>query len=503
MTPPNPEPGPAGSLRAQTVRGVSWAGFGQVGTQFIGFLGTLVLARLLTPDDFGLLGMVVVFTGFLALFQNLGLGPAIVQDRSLTENQLSGLFWVNLSFSALLAVIAAAAAPVVAWFYNQPAAVPIMATLALAFPLGALAAVPGALLTRDMRFRPLSIINIGAQAVGFALGVALALAGYGVWALVWQQLALATTAALGKWLTAGWRPGLAFSLRSLRKPLAFGVWFQAGSILNWATRNTDDLLVGRVLGAPPLGIYQMAYRLMLWPIQNVAWVVGQVMFPALSAIKNDTQRVARAFLRGVGMVALVTFPVMVGAFVVADTAIPMVFGDQWRPVVPIFRILCGLGLIQSVATNTGWIFVSQGRVDVQLKLQLFVVPLVILSFAVGLQWGIVGVAGAYALTSGLLIPVQLHVAGRLVALRLPEIGRALVGILACALTMGAAVAGVEWIAEGHLPAWLVLVIQVSFGVGLYLFLIHTTRLPAYLELRQVLAGRPWSNPGLPETFVDQ
>jgi PST family polysaccharide transporter len=454
----------------------------------------VVLARLLSPDDFGLLGMVVVFTGFLALFQNLGLGPAIVQDRSLDRHQLSGLFWINFLFSVLLAGIAVAVAPLVAEFYGEPVVVPIMAALALAFPLSAVGVVPGALLTRHMRFRPLSTIDIAAQAVGLALGVGLAVAGYGVWALVWQQVAAAAATAAGKWAAAGWRPGFTVPLRALRGPLGFGAWLQAGSVLNWATRNTDDLLVGRVIGASSLGIYQMAYRLMLWPIQNVARVVGQVMFPALSAIQDDTARVARAFLRGVGVVALVTFPVMVGAFVVADTAIPLVLGSQWTPVVPVFEILCGLGLIQSVATNTGWIFLSQGRADVRLKLQLFMAPLLILSFVVGLPWGIVGVAGAYAVTSGLLIPIQLHVAGRLVGLRLPDIAGALAGVLACAMAMGAVVAGMGWIAGGTLPTWAVLFAQVAVGIAVYTLLVHRARLPAYLELRQVLAERAWSQP---------
>lgn len=476
-----------GTLRARTVRGVTWTGLGQAGSQALGFLGTLVLARLLSPEDFGLLGMVVVFTGFLALFQNLGLGPAVVQDRSLSHRQLSGIFWVNLLFSLVLATLAVAVAPVVGRFYHRPTAVPIMVVLAVTFPLSAVAMVPGSLLTRDMRFQGLSIVDVAAQAMGLGLGIGLAVAGFGVWALVWQQVAAAAVGAVAKWAIAGWRPSLALPLRSIRAPLGFGVRLQAGSVLNWATRNTDDLLVGRFVGAPALGVYQMAYRLMLWPIQNVSRVVGQVMFPALSAMGGDTRRVGRAFLRGTGVVALVSFPLMVGAWVVADTAIPLVLGARWAPVVPVFEILCGLGLIQSVATNTGWIFLSQGRADTRLRLQLFMAPLLVASFVVGLQWGIVGVAGAYAVTSGLLIPIQLHVAGRLVNLRLTDIARTLGGILACAVAMGLAVAGVEWVVTGRVPDWVALAVEVAVGAGVYGGLIHRARIPAWLELRQALA----------------
>lgn len=476
------------SLKARTVSGATWAGLGQMATQALGFLGTLVLARLLAPEDFGLLGMAVVFTGFLAIFQSLGLGSAIVQDRTLTGQQLSGLFWVNLLVTLLLAAIAVALAPLVAGFYGRPEVMGVIVVLAAAFPLAAVGMVPQALLTRDMDFRRLSMIDLVSQAVGLALGIALAAMGMGVWALVGQQVMAAAVTASLRWFSVPWRPGLALGLRRLTRPLGFGAQLQAGSVLGWGSRNIDDLLIGRFVGAAPLGIYQMAYRLMLWPIQSVSRVVGQVMFPALSAMEGDTGRVRRGFMRGTEVVALITFPAMIGAGVVAEAAIPLVLGPGWTAVVPVFEILCGLGLVQSVATNTGWIFLSQGRADVRLKLQLFMTPVLILSFVVGLRWGVVGVAGAYAVTSAVLIPIQLHVAGRLVGLRLGDIARPLARILGLALLMGLIVVGVGWATADLLPSWASLALQVSSGIAAYGWLVHRGRIPAYLELRRLLSG---------------
>ncbi len=478
-----------GSIRDRTVRGVSWSAAAQVGGQVLGLLGTLALARLLTPQVFGLLGMVTVFTGFIAVFQNLGLGPAIVQDRTIDEEQLSGIFWFNLLFALGLAAVSVIAAPLVSRFYGRPELVLVMVVLSAVFPVTALAVVPDALLTRDMDFRRLGIANLAAQLLGLAVGIAVAAAGFGVWALVWQQVAGAVGLAALKLRATRWTPRLALPARRIRSHLDFGLRLQAGSLLNYGTRNTDDLLIGRVLGAPALGVYQMAYRLMLWPLQNVAHVVGRVMFPALSAIQHDIPRVRRAFLEAVAVIAFITFPAMVGAWLVAPTAIPLILGPRWAGVVPVFRILCLLGLIQSVATNTGWIFLSQGRADTRLKLQAFMTPLLILSFVVGLRWGIVGVAAAYAVMSTLLIPVQIRVAGRLVGMGILDVLRAVAGTLGCALAMGAAVALAGRAMGDIAGTWPGLVVRVGVGVLAYAVLVHVTRLSPYRQLRAILAGR--------------
>ncbi|MEJ2187578.1 MAG: MOP flippase family protein [Gemmatimonadota bacterium] len=478
-----------GSLRDRTVRGVSWSAAAQVGGQVLGILGTLALARLLAPQVFGLLGMVTVFTGLIAVFQNLGLGPAIIQDRTVDDEQLSGIFWLNLLFALALSAVSAAAAPLVSRFYGRPELLLVMVALSAVFPISALAMVPDALLTRDMDFRRLGIVNLAAQLLGLATGIGLAAAGFGVWALVWQQVAAALALAALKLRVARWTPRLALPARRIRPHLDFGVRLQAGSLLNYGTRNTDDLLIGRVFDAQALGVYQMAYRLMLWPLQNVAHVVGRVMFPALSAIQHDTPRVRHAFLQAVAVIAFITFPAMIGAWLVAPTAIPLVLGPRWAAVVPVFQILCLLGLIQSVATNTGWIFLSQGRADTRLRLQAFMTPLLILSFVVGLHWGIVGVAASYAVMSALLIPLQVRVAGRLIGMGVLDVARAVAGSLACALAMGVAVALAGWALRGVLGPWPGLAIRIAVGVVVYAVLVHTTRLPAYRELRAILAGR--------------
>lgn len=469
--------------------GILWSGSAQLGTQLLSLLGTLVLARLLSPEAFGLLGMVTVFTGLIAVFQNLGLGPAIVQDRAVDEGQLSGLFWVNVLFSLLLMAIGVATAPLVARFYDQPEVLMIMVVLVVMFPVSAVSLVPDAVLTRDMDFRRLGLIDVGSQMLGLVAGVGLASLGFGVWALVWQQVTAATSRTLLKVLITPWRPAFVLPLRSIRSQLVFGIRVLGGSLLSYGTRNVDDLLIGRVLNASALGTYQMAYRLMLWPLQHVSQVVGSVMFPALAFIQDDTERVKRGFLRGVSMIALVTFPVMIGAWLVAPMAVPLLLGPQWAGVVPVFEILCPLGLVQSVATSTGWIFLSQGRADLRLKLQAFMSPLLILSFIVGLRWGIVGVAACYAAMSALLIPVQIRVAGGLIGMGMDDVVRALAGVLGYSLAAGGAAALVGWLVPAAFGVWLRLMAQVTCGVVVYVWLIHRSKLPAYVQLRELLAER--------------
>ncbi len=474
------------SLHDRTVSGILWNVSARIGQEGTGFLTTLVLARLLSPDAFGLLGMVIVFTGFISMFQNLGLGPSIIQDREISQEQLSGIFWLNMGFSALLAILTIGGAPLVSSFYNEPSITIIVMALTLNFPLSALAMVPDALLKKHMAFRKLAIIQNMATAVGSVVGITAAFTGMGVWALVWQGISHNFTKTLLEWIVVSWKPAWTLPYRKLKKQLQFGINLQAGSLLNYGSRNADDLLIGKVAGAGALGLYQMAYRLMLWPLQKVSGVVGEVMFPALSTIKNDKERVKRVFLRATRSIGFVTFPMVLGLWVIAPSAVYAVLGEKWAGVIPIFRVLCILGLTQSVATSTGWIFLSQGRTDIRLKLQIAFSALFIASFFIGIKWGAMGVAVCYTVASLLATPVQFQVAGRLINMTFRDVVHAVAGIFGCAAGMSALVFGLGYALPANWPHWAYPAVQVPFGIVVYAAFVQIFDLAAYHDLRGLL-----------------
>ena len=473
-------------LKDRTVSGIAWSVLTQVGTVGISFLTTFVLARLLSPDEFGLLGMATVFTGVIAVFRNLGLGASIVQDREISPEQLSGIFWLNGGVSVFLALITIASAPLVSRFYNKPSIASIMMTLSISLPLAALAMVPGALLTKRMAFKKLAFIRNMAMAAGSAIGITTAFMGFGVWALVFQRVTHTLASTLLQWIIVPWTPAWTLPYRKIKKQLHFGINLQAGSLLNYSSRNLDDLLIGKVVGAEALGTYQIAYRLMLWPLQKVSRVVGQVMFPALSTIQNDKERVKRVFLSAISSIALVTFPAVLGLWVVAPSAVRALLGEKWADVIPIFQVLCVLGLTQSIATNTGWIFLSQGRTDIRLKLQMGFSALFIVSFAIGINWGTIGVAACYAVANVLLTPIQFHVAGRLINMTFGDVVRAIAGIFGCAAGMATMVWTAGLLLPSDWPHWAYLAVQVPLGVTVYLASLYIFKVRAYGEVKATL-----------------
>jgi O-antigen/teichoic acid export membrane protein len=479
-------------LKDKALSGIYWNGLAQFVQEGLGLLTTLILARLLSPDAFGLLAMVAVFVGFISIFQNLGLGSSIVQEQEFGQENLSSIFWLNLLFSLFLFLLTLLIAPLISSFYGEPSIRSLMMVLAIKFPLGSVGMVHGALLAKQMMFKKLALIKNVSVAMGSAVGIAFALTGFGVWALVWQALAHSLANAILYWIMVPWSPKCVLSYKKIKKHLDFGLNLQAGTILNYCARNADDLIVGRFVGAGALGIYQMAYRLMLWPLQKVSRVVGEVMFPALSSIQNDKELVKRIFIKATRSIALVTFPMVLGIWVTAPTIIHVLLGEKWAGVIPIFQVLCILGLFQSIATNTGWIFLSQGKADIRLKLQIVFSTLFIISFLLGVRWGAMGVAVCYTVASLLATPIQFQVAGRLIGLTFMDIVRATTGILLCAAIMAFLVLGLGHILPSHWPRSLHLILQIFFGVTFYFAIIHIKKLRAYMELKEVLHQR-WEN----------
>jgi PST family polysaccharide transporter len=473
-------------LKDKAISGIYWNGIAQFVHEGLGLLTTLILARLLSPDAFGLLAMVAVFVGFISVFQDLGLGPSIIQEQKFNQENLSSIFWLNLIFSLILFLLALLSAPLVSSFYGEPSIRSIMMVLGLTFPLSSLRMVHGAILARQMMFKKLALIKNISVTMGSATGITFALMGFGVWALVWQGLAHTLASALLHWVMVPWRPKWILSYKKVKRQLHFGINLQVGTILNHFTRNADDLLIGKFVGAGALGIYQMAYRLMLWPLQKVSRVVGEVMFPALSSIQDDMELVKSIFLKVTRSIALVTFPMVLGIWVTAPSIVHILLGEKWVGVIPIFQVLCILGVSQSIATNTGWIFLSQGRTDVRLKLQAAFSTLFIISFLIGVKWGAMGVAICYTIASLLTTPIQFRVAGRLIGMTFTDVVKAVSGVLICAVIMAACVLGLGQILPSKWPRWLNLMLQVSFGIIFYVSIIHIKQLKAYVDVKELL-----------------
>lgn len=384
-------------LKGRSVRGGAATLAGQGGRFLIQMVSTVVLARLLTPADFGLIAMVTAVTGFASLFKDLGLSMATVQKAEVTHEQVSVLFWVNVAISVLIALITAALAPVIAWFYGDPRLTAVGMALSLAFVFGGLTVQHQALLRRQMRFTALAIIPIVAMVAAVMAAIISATLGAGYWALVIMELTRSATNAAAVWLVCRWWPGRPTRGAGVRGMLRFGANLTGFNILNYFARNLDNVLIGRVWGAGALGLYAKAYGLLTLPIAQINASVSAVAIPALSRLQNEPDRYRSYYCKTINLIAYLTTPLTLGLAVLSDEVIRLVFGTQWLGASRIFMILAIAAVGQPIANTCGWVFTSLGQTDRMLRWGFVSMPVITIAFALGLPWGPIGVAAAYAI----------------------------------------------------------------------------------------------------------
>ncbi len=474
-------------FRDKAIAGVSWSVAGQAARQVLGLVAGIVLARLLSPEVFGLVAMITVITGFAHVFADLGFGAALIQKEDLRPEHLSSVFWLNVACGGLLSVLFMLGAPLIGAFYEEPLLVPLTVALATTFFISSLGIVQRTIFTRAIDFRVLSMAEVGAVALSGAVAIGMAYNGWGVWSLAAQQIINAAALTGLLWVLSPWRPRLAFRWAAVRDLLGFSANLLGEQTLNYWVRNLDDLLIGRVIGSASLGVYNRAYAIMLFPLQNVSRVIARVMFPSLSTIQQDKPRVKDVFLKMTRTIALLSFPLMCGLLATTEAFVLAVFGPQWSAMIPILRVLCVVGLAQSIVTLVGSLFLSQGRADLQFRLGLFTKPLLVTGIVVGLQRGVLGVAVGYALAVGVSQYLNLRFAGALVGLTYAELLKNLAGVFACAAAMAGLVFGLGLLLPPAWPSWAALAVQVPFGVVVYAALVHGFGVAAYREARRLLA----------------
>jgi O-antigen/teichoic acid export membrane protein len=390
-------------LKERTIRGGS-ARICSQGVSFLIRVGSLVvLARLLEPKDFGLVGMVTAFTGVLSLFRDFGLSAATVQRANVTEEQTSSLFWINVATGLVLGLATVCLAPAISSFYHEPRLVWIASVIAAAFVFNGAGVQHSAMLQRQMRFTALSLIDTGSLIVSSGVAFGVAIAGYGYWALVSMAVCLPLVTTLGLWLVSGWVPGRPHRQAGLRSMMRFGGLMTLNGLIVYVASNFDKVLLGRFWGAEAIGLYGRAYQLIRIPIDNLNGAVGEVAFAALSRVQNDPDRLKRYFLKGYALVLAVTMPITVACAIFAEELIIVLLGPKWREVAGIFRFLSPTILAFAIVNPLGWLLNSTGQVGRCLKIALVFTPVVIVGYFIGLPYGPIGVASAYSLVTTLSI----------------------------------------------------------------------------------------------------
>lgn len=474
----------AGDLARAATRGVFWSGTSQVVTQAIGFSVNIVIARLLYPEDFGILGMAAMFIELVSLVGDLGLSAAIIQRKQVTQLQLSTCFWINLLIGAGLVAASFLFAPFIARFFERDIVGPVVFVSSFGFLIRSAGSVHRAILTRQLEFKKLAIPEIATIVTYGVIVVPMALIGMSFWSVVIANLISAMVTTVLFWVYCSWRPGRQFDWSSFRELMAFGVNVFGEQVLGYVNLNIDYLLIGKLLGAASLGIYTLAFNLMTFPLRKIAQMVTRVTFPAFSRVQSDDALLRVGYLKTVRYISLVTFPVLTGLGIVAPDFIRLVYGSKWTAAILPLQIMCIDGLIRTVGTTVGSVLYAKGRADIGFRWKILTVLVIPPFILAGMSYGIVGVSIAVACATLLLAPIIQLITNRLIGLRMASFGHALTPAFVGSLIMAGWLVGLAW---GRNRVWpeaeyTFLMVVAASGAGVYLASIRFVFRETYAEM---------------------
>jgi O-antigen/teichoic acid export membrane protein len=475
-------------LKRRSVRGGAVTMFAQIFKFGLNLGSGVVLARLLTPQDYGLIGMVTAVTGFVTLFKDLGLSMATVQKEEITHEQVSNLFWVNVTLGIATAIVTVAIAPLIAGFYNEPRLIWITLALGIGFVIGSLGVQHSALLNRQMQFKALVINDLLSMFIGVVAAIVAAWYGLSYWALVIMPLVTGIISTVGFWIVCDWRPSLPARKSGSRSMLAFGSNMTASSIMNYFARNVDNVLIGRVWGAQQLGFYAKAYQLLLLPLSQINAPIAAVAVPTLSRLTDSPERYRQTYLQILEKISILTMPLIVFMIGASDWLVWLLLGPQWSEASRIFSILGIAALVQPVSNTTGWVFITQNRTTHMLQWGAVGSTLSVIAIIAGLPWGATGVAASYSI-SGLLIrtPILFWFVGRAGSVRAIDIYRTMAPSTLASLSALLVIATVRYYIQiPHPLIGLIVAFSITVGITLLILVILPTGRRSLQDFKNLL-----------------
>ena len=457
---------PEDSLTKQAARGVAWSGISQVTDRVARLASTTVLAALLQPSDFGLVGVVASVTAFVNIFQNAGTGAAVVQRRDLNPQLINSVFCFNALTGVLGCVGMLVLARPLASFFDAPVLAVLFAVSSMTFIFTSLVIVPNSLLTRRMRFRELGIIDSAGAVFLCVVGIAMALTGFGVWSLVVPGVLRAAILPLFKMRAAHYYGSLKFRFQDFKSIFGFSGFLTANSLLRFFSRNSDMLLVAKLLSMKAAGFYGLAYGLMLLPMQACVDVIKKVMFPAFAKIQDDNPRFRAGYLKSLRMICFLAFPAILGQAVVVKDAVLLIYGPEWEPAAMLFWFLIPVGLADTLTSTVSVIYQSKGRTGLFFGWSLVSLFVTIPSLLFGLQYDISGMALAYSFSATFLLLPGLIIPSRLIELRTSQIFINVLPSFLCSLAMAGLCMAISMLIDPS-AHFLRLVTQILVGITGY------------------------------------
>jgi len=460
---------PQNSLSQSIRSGLLWNFGSQIMVRTLSLGVGILMARILTPEDFGVVAVAMVVWQMIALLGQMGLSAKLIQQKDNIPEYANATFWLNLLVNTAIAILAVIASPFAAGFYDNPAIKPIVQVLAAGFILSAFGNTHFTLLQKKMAFKILSILDFGLTLLRISFAVLMVLGGFGFWSLILPELFVKPVRMIALWKLEPWRPRFNLSFVHWRDIFKFGKFVFGTTIIRYLNINGDFLIIGKVLGAASLGLYKFGYGLANWPVENIVWIFGRVMFPAFAHLQHNIKEMQRLYIRVAETLSIVSFPLLLGLFALADILIPAVYGNKWMPAVLPLKIIIAFTTVRSIATLGGQILMALGQPGKEFKMNACqVIPLLAAVF-IGSRFGIVGVAAGMSLVLSGFAIWFIFITNKALDLPIMSLVKAVIPALVSSGVMYVAVSQfMRLAAQTQLGALWVLSIGVSLGAAAYM-----------------------------------
>ena len=410
------------SLRKVILSGFFWSVINQLSVTFTTLLITGVLARLISPSDFGIIAMVTLAIGFLNVIKDFGFGAALIQKKEVADDEYSTVFWINIAIGVVLTAIVFFISPYIGRFFNEPRVELMTKILSFTFIINSVGIVWNNKLIKSVSFNQLFYGSFVSTIISGIAAITIAYRGYGIWALVVQTYVQLVLNTCINYFHVKWLPTFTVKKHHVKSLVKFGLPLLADQSINFWVRNVDNLLVGRILGEAPLAYYSKAYSLMLLPVRQLTGTLTKVLFPSFSMIQDDKARIASIYLKISRIIAFVAFPVMIAVSLMAEPLILIIYGPQWQPAIPIFKILSILGMFQAIAALSGDIYLSLGETKLMFYVGLVSKIAMICGIVAGIYMGgIMGMVYGYCIASALGFFPEMYFLARLINLKVKDV----------------------------------------------------------------------------------
>lgn len=459
-------------LTSRAKTGTIWIAIQQVIVRGFSFLTSIILARLLLPEDFGIVGISLVGWEVIRLLGNLGLGAKLIHQQGDIGEYATSAFWLNILVSFALAIIAVLIAPYAALFYNNNLVQPILILFSLTFFIQSFGSTHLALLNKELAFKKIVLIEVVLTLLSRSFGLGMAFTGFGVWSLVVPELIVSPFKTIALWIVNPWKPSFSLKTKYWKDMFKFGFNFLGADLTRYLSINGDYMIIGKMLGERSLGLYTFAYNIANYPFTNITSTVTKVAFPTFAKLQNDLKRFRMVVLKMTRFTTLLSFPILMELLILADLLIPLVYGDKWKEAILPLQIIVGFILFRVFASPGGQILFALGKPNVVFRFNLIQTPFLLTAVFLGSYYGIVGVAigMSVVLTVGSVFLV--YISTRPIALPLLSILKTILPASASSAFMVFSLSFIKWILLSNgLKSYFALSILIPSGLGIYLLIL--------------------------------